>query len=66
MCSSSGSSRIPKPPPAPIDESALEAKRRERGQASGRRGLLSTVATSPLGILGPATTEKRTLLGGAY
>jgi len=63
---SSGSAKIPKPPPPPVDESALDAKRRERGLAAGRRGLLSTIQTSPQGVLGPATTEKRTLLGGTY
>jgi len=65
VCTSSSPS-IPKPPPPPVDESALEAKRRERGLAAGRRGLLSTVATSPQGLLSPASTEKKSLLGGAY
>jgi hypothetical protein len=58
---------VPDVPPAPnapstADASVQAAGARARGGAVG--GLASTIATSPGGLTEPASTAKKSLLGG--
>ncbi|RAU23820.1 hypothetical protein CU669_01650 [Paramagnetospirillum kuznetsovii] len=54
----------PSPPPAPvIDTQADAAQQRLETIERNRRGLYGTIATSEAGVLQPATSTGKTLLG---
>jgi hypothetical protein len=53
----------PPPPPTPVDKAVTEAAQREQARARAAAGFGSTVASSPQGVLAPAMTSFKTLLG---
>lgn len=55
-------------PPPIIDttkdnEASKKARAAEEARAKAAKGMSSTIATSPLGVTSPATTQKASLLG---
>ena len=66
MCLSGSSPKAPPPPPpppSPVDPRIIDARNRQRRTAAARRGLLSTNRTGPQGLLAPAETAPKQLLG---
>lgn len=51
------------PPPVIEDPAIEEAKRRERERLKRKRGRGASILTGPQGVLEPATTGRKTLLG---
>jgi hypothetical protein len=65
-----GRPKIPAPPPSPpppatpVDETVLDARKRELARARNAGGLGSTLLTGPRGAAGSPTLGSPTLLGG--
>ncbi len=55
---------VSKPAVKPLDESVLEAAKRQKEKEQKKRGVGSTRRTGPLGLSGQANTTGPTLLGG--
>lgn len=55
--------QAPNPPPQPTDKALSDAAAQAQARARAAAGYSSTIATSPQGVLAPAVTAFKTLLG---
>jgi hypothetical protein len=54
----------PTPPPIEDEDARLEeVKEEERQRQKAKKGRASTILTGPQGLAGPATVQRKTLLG---
>ena len=55
--------RAPDPPPQPTDKALSDAAQQAQARARAAAGYTSTIASSSQGVLAPAVTSFKTLLG---
>ena len=55
--------RAPDPAPQPTDKAMSDAAAQAQARARAAAGFASTIASSPQGVLAPAITAFKTLLG---
>lgn len=53
----------PPPPPTPVDQAALDAAKQVKAKFAAAGGLGSTLLTGGQGVLDPANTTNKQLLG---